>query len=158
MTFFWSEMVTRRVQQLRKEGFSASKIADKISKETGQEVTRNAVIGKMARLEDKTKKKTEAPPKDQTPPPPSLDIPLEKLEKDQCKFPYGDHGSFVFCGHPSLPGKPYCEYHVKKCYIQRKYKENLDMLIAKEIKRINTTSTRGYEDDASDFIRQGEIL
>ncbi len=39
---------------------------------------------------------------------------LMQLTERTCKWPIGDPATeeFWFCGHPSQPGKPYCETHV----------------------------------------------
>ena len=41
-------------------------------------------------------------------------ISLMELTERTCKWPIGDPATdeFWFCGHPALPGKPYCEMHV----------------------------------------------
>ncbi|MYZ49251.1 GcrA family cell cycle regulator [Propylenella binzhouense] len=45
-------------------------------------------------------------------------LPIEKLTEQTCKWPIGDpgHADFHFCGHQSLEGLPYCEYHAGIAY------------------------------------------
>jgi hypothetical protein len=45
----------------------------------------------------------------------SLNIPMEKLQPSQCRYPYGDETPFLFCGHTRLPGSAYCPDHDKVC-------------------------------------------
>lgn len=37
-------------------------------------------------------------------------IPLLDLAPHDCRYPYGDR-DFTFCGHPKMPGSSYCEAH-----------------------------------------------
>ena len=41
-------------------------------------------------------------------------LTLLQLTERTCKWPIGDPATedFWFCGHPTHPGKPYCEVHV----------------------------------------------
>ncbi|MEM9641658.1 MAG: GcrA family cell cycle regulator [Pseudomonadota bacterium] len=41
-------------------------------------------------------------------------LTLLQLTERTCKWPIGDPATedFWFCGHPTVPGKPYCEIHV----------------------------------------------
>ena len=45
-------------------------------------------------------------------------LTIEKLTEHTCKWPIGDpgHEDFHFCGHDSLDGVPYCEYHAGVAY------------------------------------------
>ena len=45
-------------------------------------------------------------------------LTIEKLTERTCKWPIGDpgHDDFHFCGHDSLDGVPYCEYHAGVAY------------------------------------------
>jgi GcrA cell cycle regulator len=45
-------------------------------------------------------------------------LSIEKLTERTCKWPIGDpgHDDFHFCGHDSLDGVPYCEYHAGVAY------------------------------------------
>lgn len=45
-------------------------------------------------------------------------LTIEKLTERTCKWPIGDPGrdDFHFCGHDSLDGLPYCEYHAGVAY------------------------------------------
>jgi len=43
---------------------------------------------------------------------------LMDLTERTCKWPIGDpsRGEFYFCGHPVVPGKPYCKGHTAAAY------------------------------------------
>ncbi len=43
---------------------------------------------------------------------------LMELTERTCKWPIGDpsRGEFYFCGHPAVPGKPYCKGHTAAAY------------------------------------------
>jgi GcrA cell cycle regulator len=45
-------------------------------------------------------------------------LSIEMLTERTCKWPNGDPGDedFHFCGHDSLEGLPYCEYHAGVAY------------------------------------------
>ncbi len=45
-------------------------------------------------------------------------LTIEALTERTCKWPIGDPGNenFHFCGHDSLEGAPYCEYHAGVAY------------------------------------------
>lgn len=45
-------------------------------------------------------------------------LTIEKLTERTCKWPNGDptEADFHFCGHDSLEGLPYCEYHAGIAY------------------------------------------
>ena len=45
-------------------------------------------------------------------------LSLLQLTERTCKWPIGDPATeeFWFCGHPSAPGKPYCETHVQLAF------------------------------------------
>lgn len=45
-------------------------------------------------------------------------LTLMELTERTCKWPIGDPATedFWFCGHPSMPGKPYCEAHVSVAF------------------------------------------
>lgn len=43
-----------------------------------------------------------------------------KLTVHTCKWPVGDpmHPAFGYCGQPPIEGKPYCETHARRAYVQ----------------------------------------
>ena len=45
-------------------------------------------------------------------------LSIERLTEKTCKWPIGDptDDDFHFCGHDSLEGRPYCEYHARVAY------------------------------------------
>lgn len=120
-----------RIEILRKlwdDGLSASQIA----KELGENVTRNAVIGKAHRLGLKSrpspvkkdaKKKAPAKPAVKKAPPKEKKIvggkvSLLELTDRMCKWPIGHPGEddFHFCGKGSEAGMPYCAAHCAEAY------------------------------------------
>lgn len=48
-----------------------------------------------------------------------LNIPLEKLNDDQCKYPTSDGPPILFCGCPTKHGSPYCGHHHSVCYLAK---------------------------------------
>jgi GcrA cell cycle regulator len=41
-------------------------------------------------------------------------IPLDQLDREDCRYPYGgekDGEEITFCGHPCQPGSSYCTPH-----------------------------------------------
>lgn len=61
-----------------------------------------------------------APPGDAyIPNPPAargLDLTLEELEPNDCRYVYGELEDKRFCGQPAAPGKPYCRSCCQKVY------------------------------------------
>ena len=131
----WTDERVDKLKALWKKGLSASQIAE----ELGENITRNAVIGKAHRLGLSSRpspvkkpaqaKRKAAAPKKEAPvaaPPPVEPEPSEKPEKitileltDRiCKWPLGHPGEddFQFCGRPSVAGQPYCAFHGAMAY------------------------------------------
>lgn len=44
-------------------------------------------------------------------------VTLADLEKNDCRFPFGDSRTFTFCGHPQVDGSSYCAEHTKLCWL-----------------------------------------
>lgn len=114
------------LKKLRAEGMSAAAIAEKMG------CTRNAVIGKMARI-GMLRRIVEMPtprpkpkPKPKAPAPRPVravkDVPriasILELTERTCKWPVGNPGSpgFGFCGLPKdgQVAGPYCEGHSRR--------------------------------------------
>ncbi|MEX2451964.1 MAG: GcrA family cell cycle regulator [Rhodospirillales bacterium] len=93
------------------EGLPASEIGRRLH------VTKNAVVGKVHRL-GLPKRRITAPPKESEPR--GDVVRLEALKADMCSWPIGDPGeeNFQFCGHETVPGKPYCTKHCARAYVQ----------------------------------------
>lgn len=119
----WTDDRIKTLKKLWEKGLSASQIAA----ELGENVTRNAVIGKAHRLDLKSrpspvkarsaKKTKKALP--QKPIEPKQDVvTLLDLNERICKWPEGHPGDddFQFCGKPSAPGLPYCPDHCAQAY------------------------------------------
>ncbi len=113
---------------------SRAGIATALAERTGSCFSRNAIIGKLARLGVPLKaKKCAAPKKSKGPkifivhkkseplPPPtpvlqeSMKLTLEQLTPATCHYPAGDQAPFEFCGHPVFD-RSYCAAHFKICY------------------------------------------
>ncbi len=125
----WTDERIDILKKLWTEGLSASQI----SKELGEGVTRNAVIGKAHRLglekrpspvKSDKEKKVAAPkvvamtPKKAPKRSESKHVTLLELGERMCKWPHGHPGedNFHFCGKPSQPGMPYCGAHCQEAY------------------------------------------
>ena len=132
----WTDERVDKLKALWKKGLSASQIAE----ELGENITRNAVIGKAHRLglssrpspvkkQAATKRKAAPVKKAAAPtpaPPPEEPNPEDQPEKitildltDRiCKWPLGHPGEddFQFCGRASVQGQPYCAFHGAMAY------------------------------------------
>lgn len=124
--------------QLWSEGYSASQIAAQIM---GVQVTRNAVIGRVNRLQlpaRKPRQRAITPgrrkprvkifePKPPAPPPrPAASgaprmrgLPLLKLKPHHCRWPIGD-GPFLFCAADADEGEVYCGFHKGMARVREK--------------------------------------
>ncbi len=131
----WTEDRVDKLKALWKKGLSASQIAE----ELGENITRNAVIGKAHRLglssrpspvkkPAQAKRKTAIPKKvaPAAAAAPHAPEPLDKsgkitileLTDRTCKWPLGHPGDedFQFCGSKSVPSQPYCTFHGAMAY------------------------------------------
>lgn len=118
----WTDEKVAALQKYWDAGLTASQIAA----ELGDDVTRNAVIGKAHRLglksrpspvkkaPQKTKKAAAAPAKKAK----KTRITLLDLTERMCKWPIGhpNDEDFHFCGKPSVPAMPYCQAHCDEAY------------------------------------------
>lgn len=114
---------------------SRTQIAMRLHDETGSRFTRNAVIGKLARLGAPMKGKIPArsrpmrshPPRAERmrtyiprpppqPAPASLGLSLISLDNETCKYPTNpENEPFAFCGHPTY-ARSFCAAHFGICY------------------------------------------
>jgi GcrA cell cycle regulator len=133
----WTDDRVDKLKALWKKGLSASQIAE----ELGENITRNAVIGKAHRLglssrpspvkkPAQAKPRKAAPKKAATAPAASAaatapemrnkpgKITILELTDRICKWPLGHPGEddFQFCGSKSVPGQPYCAFHGAMAY------------------------------------------
>lgn len=121
--------------ELLKSLWGAGKTAAEIAKELGDNLTRNAVIGKAHRLGlsgrvSPIQKKVDKP----LPPEPKQikakngGISLLELTEKTCRYPYGDpkKEGFHFCGGSALAGLPYCGEHAEIAYQTTTRKFNLN--------------------------------
>lgn len=126
----WTDEKVAALKKHWDEGLTASQIAAKL----GEDVTRNAVIGKAHRLglksrpspvkktATKTKKATSAPAKKAK----KTKVTLLDLTERMCKWPIGhpNDEDFHFCGKPSLPAMPYCQPHCGEAYQAQQPRRN----------------------------------
>ena len=103
----WTEEMMNTLKTLWSEGKSASEIAEIL----GQDISRNAVIGKAHRLgvsgrPSPIKKKTGQP------------LTLLSMTERMCKWPFGDpkKADFHFCGRPVAATITYCPEHRSIAY------------------------------------------
>jgi GcrA cell cycle regulator len=134
----WDEKLVEALKALHASGFSATKSAHALADEFGVVLTKNAVIGKWARL-GLTRPKTarlRPPPAISTPvvtrpvapvvrrvapvvtDPKSTGVALVDLGAQQCRFGVTDHGcrSHLFCGAVTEQSQSFCPWHRKLAY------------------------------------------
>ncbi|MBL7045751.1 MAG: global cell cycle regulator GcrA-like protein [Parcubacteria group bacterium] len=129
MAFKWTdERVAKLEMCWADKDYSAARIAKEMRKETGEQLSREAVAGKANRLglskptkssvtrqqrqEERTEKVLELqPPADQG-------ATIFSLTARTCRWPIGDprDTDFHFCGADSKTGQPYCDYHAAMAY------------------------------------------
>lgn len=111
--------------ELLKSLWGAGKTAAEIAKELGDNLTRNAVIGKAHRLGlsgriSPIQKKIDKPlpPEQKQIKAKNGGISLLELTEKTCRYPYGDpkKEGFHFCGGHALAGLPYCSEHAEIAY------------------------------------------
>lgn len=97
----WSPSEETRLEALWRSGLSSREIGHQLNK------TRNAVIGKLHRLELAGPQKRHEPPHD-------------VFNGGGCLWPQGNPGEpgFGFCGAEPQHGKPYCPQHCARAYRQ----------------------------------------
>ncbi len=120
----WPQDRIDRLKALHAKGLTYTEIAAEIGG------TRSSIGGKIARLQLTPKTQlafTRRPTRPRTPPkpvpkpvpieaPPSLDLPLESLGSDMCRYTAGEDAPYAFCAQPTKRGVPFCAYHVTTCY------------------------------------------
>jgi len=132
----WTPETVERACQLWRDGRSASFIAGELG------LTRNAVMGKLARLgllgpartaalqpvappRPKPQPEPHVPPPPPPVPPPVVPPPVAqppkpvsfmRLSSCHCRFPLGEERPFRYCGAPPEAGSSYCPEHTKACY------------------------------------------
>lgn len=142
MDQFWTEEKVNTLIEMINGGHTHREISITLG------ATKNQVIGKASRLKltykasirpkfyiikETASKKIKIPKKyfvralpaprhDMTSEPPSLRKTILSLEDFECRYPHGDpkEEDFHFCGHPTLMGSSYCEFHHNLC--QKIYK------------------------------------
>ena len=128
----WTTEQDCRLRELEEQGLSGYLIGIRLGK------TRNAVIGRSYRLRG-YRRRAKAPTMKKIPiktprrtsaqivcveaarPVPVDDgrrlISLLDLTEDTCRWPFGDRGSYLFCGAPRAgPSPPYCAEHARLHY------------------------------------------
>jgi len=137
----WTPEREQIVKVMWGQGCSASVIGRQLG------VSRNAVIGKLHRMNAPPRPRTRKPPqayrkrkkqggdmrfrpRPVLPPvpeyvapqaPTSLRVPLMALNDSMCKWPHGDpqDSDFHFCGHKTPDGQSYCAFHYRVAYSAR---------------------------------------
>lgn len=107
----WAKERIELLKKLHAAGLSAAQIAAKLGG-----VTRNAVIGKLGRLELAGTRPRTAHPKASAPLPPvaygSGVATILELNSTNCHWPMDAD----FCGASAVDGKPYCKHHCGVAY------------------------------------------
>jgi GcrA cell cycle regulator len=129
---WWGERI-ELLKALWRKGLSASEIGNELG------VTRNAVIGKLHRIEGYTPEPHKPAPRTAKPPPapvwkpppppkparrvvinaPFLNLTLDELKRGVCHYPHGEHVPYRFCGQPVKDGAPWCALHCRIVYSRR---------------------------------------
>lgn len=129
----WPLERVERLKALNADGLSAERIARELG-----DVTRNAVIGKLRRMNialasarSEARRQRPAPPRPRPPAarpepvsithdePPSLAIPIAEIRDGQCRWIAGEPTSeCTCCGHKTQRGSSYCEFHHARCWTQ----------------------------------------
>lgn len=136
-TVEWTNELVDRLKQLWREGYSARQITEKLNElfqpAEGDEVTRNAVIGKANRLglskpskssvtrRKNYEEKTAAEKALELKPPVDEGATIFSLTVSRCRWPIGNPGDldFHFCGSKATKDRrtnAYCDYHAAIAY------------------------------------------
>lgn len=114
----WTEDRTDQLKRLWPEGLSAETIA----RELGGGLTRNAVLGKVARLglsqaRSSGRSRREAADRNAPEPPPDGAATILSVKRTDCRWPYGEPGeaAFSLCGRPAARGA-FCTAHAAIAY------------------------------------------
>ena len=129
----WTPEKIKLLRKLWRQNLTASAIAKQLG-----DVTRNAVIGKVHRLnlpgrrrpgrrpaQTETAKPTPQAKAQQPeriprtlPPPEGQAVKIFHLRENRCRWPYGEpnHEDFQFCGRLVAPGTSYCLTHLRQAY------------------------------------------
>jgi GcrA cell cycle regulator len=124
---WWGERI-ELLKTLWRKGLSASEIGNELG------VSRNAVIGKLHRIEGYTPEPHRPPPRKppapvwKPPPPPKrrvvinvpfLNLTLDELDRGLCHYPHGERAPYRFCGQKVREGSPWCALHCRMVYQRR---------------------------------------
>lgn len=138
INFYWTDAQVTTLKELWGQAIVAREIGEALG------VSRNAILGKVHRLELPQRKRTPAQhPKNRIPskprprpsraivriapppkplPPPPLEPPLSRnirlvdLESNQCRFIAGEPRDATYCGHQTRGGSKWCAYHFGVVY------------------------------------------
>ena len=104
----WNDNRTARLRELWDEGLPTAEIGRRLG------ITKNAVIGKVWRLDLAPRRVAESP----NPVPSLAEIMPRAIH--QCHWPLGKPGtaSFRFCSQPGRSGTPYCAAHCRIAYVR----------------------------------------
>lgn len=101
----WESARVEQLKELWLKGLTAGQISNIM------DVSRNAVIGKVHRL-DLPGRPSPIIGRRRAP------APVPPIALTDCHYPFGNPGEegFHFCGKPAVIGRPYCTHHVALCY------------------------------------------
>jgi GcrA cell cycle regulator len=110
MTGHWNEITIARMIKLKEEGKSMRTIGEILG------FTKNAVIGKLWRL---GKCRHTAPSCEFLALGPAGNA-MACTDPHACLWPYGDpkKSGFHFCGAKRVEGRPYCDEHMARAYVE----------------------------------------
>ena len=60
-------------------------------------------------------------------------VPMEKLEKNQCKFPFGHKPDMVFCAKETNGGS-YCDHHHSIAFLPRRAQEPIVLTLKEDVR------------------------
>lgn len=105
---------TERVAELWEAGITTAEMGRVLTKEFGEEVSKNAVISIVHRMGLVPRILVERPRQQQR--------NVFAYTGPVCMWPHGHPGDedFHFCGGRPLPGRPYCSEHCAVAYIKPK--------------------------------------
>lgn len=135
----WTDERDEALRRMRAAGASASTIATELSALFGASITRDAVVGRVAKLRaagevlpapmpppkrapepslvSAVVKRTPCPPVAPEDPGRAHAKGLFEIRNGVCKFPINAEGEpWLFCGAESLPSRPYCAWHHRIAY------------------------------------------
>jgi len=134
----WNQELDSTLRRLiEAEGMTGRQACETMKFQFGLRFTRNSIIGRSHRLglhfkrSPGSEKRTQKPPKMFKPrkivkhtaviiPLPRLNIPMNDLNENTCRWPAGDAPPYNYCGKRRERGA-FCSEHAALAYVQPKY-------------------------------------